>query len=54
MPEQPSHAHPQTPRVAVRVAAIVVVWVTQRIPGRLVGDRTSPRFDRPRVRRAGV
>jgi hypothetical protein len=54
MPQQPPQAHPQAARVAVRITGIVIVWVTQRVPGRLVGDCTSPRFDRPRVIRAGI
>ena len=54
MSQPPPQAHPQAARVAVRVTWIVIVWVTQRVPGRLVADCTRMRFDRPRVIRAGI
>jgi hypothetical protein len=58
MPEQPPQTHPQAARVTVRVAGIVVVWVTQRLPGRLVGTfggaQPAPTHRSPASRRASL
>ena len=54
MPEQPPQTHPQ----AARVTGIVVVWVTQLLPGRLVGTfggaQPAPTHRSPASRRASL